>query len=323
MEEKSSKFLSFSPSSVEALSGVENVNLDQQLPAICMDFDENLLQVPAAVKVSVFEGFARQNISEDEMDPKPEILDYLQSKYGLPLSHTKELFLSDTSTSLFTKLVLACVEENGTLVFPMGSCGTFVSVAKFLEADFKRLPTEASNSFKASAGQIDTFLKGIKKPWMYIPGPTINPTGQIYSNSEIGEILAVCKSHGARVILDTSYSGLEYNELSKWDLKQIGTGSEEESSYAIAILGGFSTGLMTGGLEFGFAAVADPVFIEAFKDAPTMSRPHGTLKYTIKKLLGQLSQKSEVLVTGLDEQKKTLKLRSQQLCKVLRTFPVP
>jgi methionine S-methyltransferase len=203
----------------------------------------------------------------------------------------------------------------------MGSCGTCVSVAKFLEANFKRLPTEASNSFKATAVQLDAFLKGIEKPWVYIPGPTINPTGQIYSNSEIAEILAVCKSHGARVILDTSYSGLEY-ESAKWDLKQIGTGSEKKSSYAIAILGGFSTGLMTGGLEFGFAAVADPVFIEAFKDAPTMSRPHGTLKYTIKKLLGQLSQKSEVLTSGLEEQKKTLRRRAQELSKVMKTHPL-
>lgn len=316
-QEEPSKFINFSPSSAEALRGVENVNLDQQPPTVCMDFDENFLQVPAAVKVSVFEGFARQNISEDEMDPRPEILDYLQSGYGLPQSYTKELFLSDTPTSLFTKLVLACVEENGTLVFPMGSCGTCVSVAKFLEANFKRLPTGASNSFKATAVQLDAFLKGIEKPWVYIPGPTINPTGQIYSNSEIAEILAVCKSHGARVILDTSYSGLEY-ESAKWDLKQIGTGSEEKSSYAIAILGGFSTGLMTGGLEFGFAAVADPVFIEAFKDAPTMSRPHGTLKYTIKKLLGQLSQKSEVLTSGLEEQKKTLRRRAQELSKLLK-----
>lgn len=321
--EESSKFLNFSPSSVKALRGVENVNLDLQPPMYSMDFDENLLQVPTAVKVSVFEGFARQNISEDEMDPNPEILEYLQSKYGLPQSHTKELFLSDTSTSLFSKLVLACVEENGTLVFPMGACGTCVSVAEFLEADFKRLPTEASNSFKATASQIDNFLKDIKKPWIYIPGPTINPTGQIYSNSEIGEILAVCKSRGARVILDTSYSGLEYNESPNWDLKQVGIGSQDQASYAVAILGGFSTGLMTGGLEFGFAAVSDSVFIEAFKDAPTMSRPHGTLKYTIKKLLGQLSQKSEVLVTGLHDQKNTLKLRSQQLCKVLRPYPIP
>lgn len=316
-EEETSKFISFSPSSTEALCEVENVNLDQLPPTICMDFDENILPVPDAVKVSVFEGFARQNISEDEMDPRPEILDYLQNRYGLPHAHTKELFLSDTSTSLFTKLVLACVEENGTLVFPMGSSGTLFSVAKFLEADFKRLPTEASNAFKATSGQIDSFLKGIEKPWVYIPGPTISPTGQIFSNSEIGEILAVCKGYGARVILDTSFSGLEYNQSPNWDLKEVGSGSKE-NSYAVAILGGFSTCLMTGGLEFGFAAVADSVFIEAFKEAPTMSRPHGTLKYTIKKLLGQMSQKSEVLLTGLGEQKKILKYRAEQFCKLLK-----
>ncbi|XP_024361870.1 methionine S-methyltransferase isoform X2 [Physcomitrium patens] len=319
-EEEASEYISISRSTAEALSGVENVNLDQRPPTICMDFDENLLQVPAAVKVSVFEGFARQNISDDEIDPRPEILEYLESTFGVPHSYTKEIFLSDTSTSLFTKLVLACVEENGTLVFPMGSCGTLVSVAKFLEADFRILPTKVSDSFKATAGQIDSFLTGIKKPWMYIPGPTINPTGQLYTNSEISEILSICKKYGARVILNTSFSGLEYSENGswKWDLKQIGTESEN-STYAVAILGGLSTGLMTGGIEFGFSAVADAVFIEAFKDAPTLSRPHGTLKYSIKKLLGLLvSQKFDDLVAGLEVQKKILQHRAEQLCKLLK-----
>lgn len=323
-EEEASEYISISRSTAEALSGVENVNLDQRPPTICMDFDENLLQVPAAVKVSVFEGFARQNISDDEIDPRPEILEYLESTFGVPHSYTKEIFLSDTSTSLFTKLVLACVEENGTLVFPMGSCGTLVSVAKFLEADFRILPTKVSDSFKATAGQIDSFLTGIKKPWMYIPGPTINPTGQLYTNSEISEILSICKKYGARVILNTSFSGLEYSENGswKWDLKQIGTESEN-STYAVAILGGLSTGLMTGGIEFGFSAVADAVFIEAFKDAPTLSRPHGTLKYSIKKLLGLLvSQKFDDLVAGLEVQKKILQHRAEQLCKVMRTYLV-
>jgi methionine S-methyltransferase len=316
-EEEATKFIRISKSSTAALRSVENVDLDQEAPKICMDFDENLLQVPSAVKVSVFEGFARQNISEEEMDPKPEILGFLHTRYGLPLTQTKELFLSDTSTSLFTKLVLACVEENGTLIFPMGSSGTFVSVTMFLEANFRRLPTKASNSFKATAGELATFLEGVEKPWLYLAGPTVNPTGQIYTNAEINEILDVCKSHGARVILDTSYSGLEYGGQSEsWDLKQAVV-QESSSTYAIAILGGFSAGLMTGGLEFGFAAVADPIFTEVFKDAPTMSRPHGTLKYTIKKLLGMLDQKSEVLLTGVEQQKKTLKHRAQELCKVI------
>lgn len=314
------KFIKFSESSSAALSEVENVNLDQQPPMICMDFDENSLPIPSAVKVSVFEGFARQNIAETEMDPRPEIIGFMQSRFGLPPTHTKELVLSDTSTSLFTKLVLACVEESGTLIFPTGSSGTYVSVAKFLEANVKRLPTEASNSFKATATEINSFLKGVEKPWLYIAGPTVNPTGAIYTNTEIGEILAVCKHHGARVILDTSFSGLEFNhdpKFVKWNLAEAGLQPHQKSSpYAIAVLGGFSTGLMTGGLEFGFAAIGEPVFIEAFKDAPTMSRPHGTLKYTMKKLLGMLEQKSEILMTGIEEQKKTLKHRAQHLCTV-------
>jgi methionine S-methyltransferase len=71
---------------------------------------------------------------------------------------------------------------------------------------------------------------------------------------------------------------------------------------------------MTGGLEFGFAAVSDTIYVDIFKDVPTVSRPHGTLKYTIKKLLGMMDQ--EILAKGLEEQKQLLQFRAQRLSKV-------
>ncbi len=267
----------------------------------------------------VFEGFARQNIAEAEMDLKPEISQFLKSRFGLPSTYSEELILSNTLISLFATLVLACVEENGTLVFPMGSDGTYVSAAKFLEAKVKRLPTDAANSFKATSEQIDLFLQGIQKPWLYLSGPTVSPTGAVYSNDEIRAILAVCKKHGARVILDTSYSGLEYNaeaSSATWNLEQaiLEHPGGCSSSYAILFVGGFSSVLMTGGLEFGFAAVSDTVYVDIFKDVPTVSRPHGTLKYTIKKLLGMMDQ--EILAKGLEEQKQLLQFRAQRLSKV-------
>lgn len=320
VEDKQTNTINFSASTLAAISEVEDVHLNKEHPTIRMDFHENALPVPPAVKMCVFEGFARQNIAEAEMDLEPEISQFLKSRFGLPSTYSEELILSNTLISLFTTLVLACVEENGTLVFPMGSDGTYVSAAKFLEAKVKRLPTDAANSFKATAEQIDLFLQGIQKPWLYLSGPTVSPTGAVYTNDEILAILAVCKKHGARVILDTSYSGLEYNaeaNSATWNLEQ--AISEHpggcSSSYAILFVGGFSSVLMTGGLEFGFAAVSDTVYVDIFKDVPTVSRPHGTLKYTIKKLLGMMDQ--ETLAKGLEEQKQLLQFRAQRLSKLL------
>lgn len=274
--------------------------------------EENSLQIPSAVKFSIFEGFARQNIASIEMDPRPEILRFLRTKYGL---HSEELILSNSSVALFSKLVLACVEDHGTLCFPTGSNGTCVSAAKFLGANVKELSTDANNGFKLTADVADKFLQTVQKPWLYISGPTIVPTGLIYSQNDISSISAVCKRHGARLIIDTSSSGLEYETPCAWNLEEIAT-ADGDGKCAVALLGGFSQELLTGGIECAYAALSDPIYIEAFKDAPGLSKPHGTLKYSIKKLLHKLEEKSSDLLDGLAFQKKILKQRAEALFRV-------
>ena len=56
---------------------------------------------------------------------------------------------------------------------------------------------------------------------MYIFGPTVNPSGSLYSVDEIKDLLSICAEHGARVVIDTSSSGLEFETgdgRSLWNL---------------------------------------------------------------------------------------------------------
>ncbi|KAJ7559331.1 hypothetical protein O6H91_04G079600 [Diphasiastrum complanatum] len=322
-KEAPSGFIRFCESAVLAMDKAELSNFPlQPTDPIRMDLDENCLPFPSAIKMVVFEGFARQNISDSETDPRPEIMQFMTSKYGVSSSEkTTELILSDSCMSLFTKLVLACVQEEGTLFFITPSNGTYVSAAVFLQAKVKKIATQSVDGFKVTAKLLDEALKAEKKPWLYITGPTVNPTGMIYTNDEIHSILSVCQEHSARLIIDTSFSGLEYNSNSEesWDLSDVGFAACEKSRMAVALIGGFSTQLLTGGLEFGFAAVQDPVFIEALKGAPSLTKPHRTLNYTVKKLLGMAMQGSEssVILQGLSQQRALLQQRAQKLKQVL------
>jgi hypothetical protein len=64
----------------------------------------------------------------------------------LPPTYNEKFILNNTLIFVLTTLLFAYVEENSTLVFPLGSNRTFTT--KNLEAKMKRLPTNIANSFK-------------------------------------------------------------------------------------------------------------------------------------------------------------------------------
>ena len=73
------------------------------------------------------------------------------------------------------------------------------------------IPTVYEVGLKKTERTLVTILETVKKPWVYISGPTVNPTGLLYSNKEIENILTVCVKYGPRVVIDASFSGLQFN----------------------------------------------------------------------------------------------------------------
>lgn len=49
-------------------------------------------------------------------------------------------------------------------------------------------------------------------PWIVLPAPLLNPNGPFYSNAELAELYRKCQELGMRVIVDISFSGLEFKE---------------------------------------------------------------------------------------------------------------
>ncbi|KAK9217254.1 hypothetical protein WN943_005880 [Citrus x changshan-huyou] len=72
------------------------------------------------------------------------------------------------------------------------SNGNYVSAAKFLKANIVNIPTEYEVGFKVTEKTLVTILETVKKPWVNISGPTVNPTGLLYSNKE----MCLCKIWG-------------------------------------------------------------------------------------------------------------------------------
>ncbi|KHG05705.1 Methionine S-methyltransferase -like protein [Gossypium arboreum] len=317
---KSVEVIGFTTSAISVLSNAELSISDEGYPLVRMDVDQWFLPVPSPVKAAIFESFARQNMTESEIDVTPCIKQFVQTEYGFPTDSGTEFIFSDCSQALFSKLVLCCIQEGGTMCFPDGSNGNYVSVAKFLKANTVHIPTNPERGFKLTEEILIKALETMKKPWVYISGPTINPTGLLYSNQEMENILSACARFGARVVIDTSFSGLEfeYEGRGGWNLGSCLSkiSSSGNPSFCVSLLGGLSLKLLSGALKFAFLALNEPILIEAFHSFPGLSKPHCTDKYTIKKLLSLIEQKGGLLDVAM-EQIRILENRAKCLKEVL------
>ncbi|XP_008808958.2 methionine S-methyltransferase [Phoenix dactylifera] len=322
-DKKSADMIGIASSAISTLNDAElSISDTKDSTVIHMDVDQSFLPIPSAVKASIFESFARQNMVESETDVRSGIRQLVMNSYGFSCDRSSEFIYGNSHLALFDKLIRCCIQEKGTLLFPSGTNGNYVSAAKFMKANIMTIPTHSEVGFKLVPETLATLLGTVRRPWLYISGPTINPTGLLYSNEEIKDILAVCAKFGARVVIDTFFSGLEFNTdgWGGWDLQSsLSMLTCSGSSFCVSLLGGLSFELLTGGLEFGFLILNDSCLIDTFYTFPSLSRPHSTVKYAIKKLLGLRMQKAQHFVEAIVEQKKILKNRSDRLTKTLHS----
>ncbi|XP_039004641.1 methionine S-methyltransferase-like isoform X2 [Hibiscus syriacus] len=317
---KSVEVIGFSTSAISVLNNAELSIYGDGNSLIHLDVDRWFLPTPSPVKGAIFESFARQNLTESEIDVTPSIKQFVRSNYGFPFDSSTAFIYSDCLQALFSKLVLCCIDEGGTMCFPAGSNGNLVSAAKFLKANIVNIPTNSEEGFKLTEKILNKALETVKKPWVYITGPTINPTGLIYSNKEMEDILTACAKFGARVVIDTSFSGLEFDceGWGGWNLEGFlpKLSSSGNPSFCVSLLGGLSLKLLSGALKFAFVALNQPLLIDTFHSFPGLSKPHSTEKYAIKKLLALREQKGGMLDV-VKEQIRNLETRTKRLKEAL------
>ncbi|CAM0958741.1 unnamed protein product [Alopecurus aequalis] len=318
------EMIGFSSSAMSTLKGAEFfVPGSKESGVIHMDLDRSFLPVPSAVNASIFKSFVRQNITDSETDVRSSIQQLVKDSYGFSAADgSSEIIYGNTSLALFNKLVLCCMQEEGTLLFPSGTNGHYVNAAKFVNATTLAIPTNSQSGFKIEPNVLAYTLEKVSRPWVYISGPTINPTGFLYSDAEIQELLSVCARFGARVVIDTSSSGLEFqaDSSSQWNLDRcVSTVKPSKPLFSVLLLGELSFELTTAGLNFGFLILSDSSLVDTFYSFPSLSRPHSTLKYTFRKLLGLKNQKDQHFSDLIAEQKETLKNRADQLIKTLES----
>ncbi|XP_057809194.1 methionine S-methyltransferase-like isoform X1 [Salvia miltiorrhiza] len=297
-----------------------SINESDESSLVHMDVDQSFLPITTPVKAAIFESFARQNIAESETDVTDSIRRLVKSSYGFSSDSDTEFIYAGSPAELLNNLMICCAQEGGTLCFPTGSNGNYVSAARFLKVNVVTIPTNPEVGYKLTEETLSCTLEAVKKPWIYISGPTITPTGLVYSNEEISKLLSVCAKFGAKIILDTSFSGVEYSSKG-FDGWNLGATLQKLSSanppICVCLLGGLFFKMLASGLKFGFLLMNQPSLVDALHSVGGVSKPHSTIKYTVKKLLDFGEQEMQDLLKGIAEQIEKLRSRFKSLKQTL------
>lgn len=280
-----------------------------------LDYGENVLPSPTFVEVSLFEAFARRDTPAAEADPTPEVALFLRRRFGLNIgggSLAPRIAFGLGVAPLFAALAESCAAEGGTFFFPDGAYGYFVAALELFGGCWRRIETRRENEFKVTPEELDAALAGVVRPWLYLNGPVVNPTGSVYGNDEMAALLVVAARHRARVVLDVLFSGLEFEGIVPWDLEPVLAAHAVD----LIVLGGISKELAAGGLRFGFAWCHSKEMEEAIAHG-LIAEPHATMNFAAHRIFAGLNRPTARTRVQLDEQRRTLARRAEELSRVL------
>jgi methionine S-methyltransferase len=295
---------------------LEALHLPLDAQSLRLDYGENELPSPKALKAALFESFVRQNITEAESDLEKDIKLFLEKRFGIVAEKKATLYYAGGVAPIFSEIARKAAWAGKTLIFPQGAYGYFYATAQFYQAEIQELPTSAINQFKINAYDLAEILeknqKEGKKSCLFLNAPIVNPTGAIYSPQEINEILAACERYACKVVLDTVFSGLEHNkvyttyQLEKYFAKPL----------ELLLIGGLSKEMAAGGLRFGFVYFRNSNLLEKI-DKQVLNLPHYTIRFACKQIYQALIDENSYLLKELKIQRDTLQARAKRLGEVL------
>ncbi len=317
-----------SGTSILSLTPCEHVNKAFEHPAIAgnylefddntvrLDYGENELATPDELKQALFESYLVRKCSQEDCSPGNTLMSLLSKRFNYPLDINSKMVFANGVAPLFSALLNICQRNKQTLLIPSGSYGYFVAAAQFKGIDICTIETHENNDFKVSVVDLKNSLRKHKSCWVFLNAPVVNPTGAIYSQQELSELLTVSANHNATVIMDSIFTGLEFDGGLAWNLGEYIRSHSINNPSQFILLGGLSKEYAAGGLRYGYACSTSLSLMEELQTEISHA-PHLTVGYAVRKLIQAQISNNSSLILHLQEQREILSQRALLLSKVL------
>lgn len=239
------------------------------------DFNTPQYIIDAAVR-SMEEGHTKYTPSAGLPKLKEAIIGKFQADQHITYSQAEVLVGSGAKHVLYT-LFQAILDDGDEVIIPTPYWVSYPEQVKLAGGNPVYIEGLESNEFKVTAEQLEQAIN--EKTKAFILNSPSNPTGSMYTESELKELGDVCVKHDVLIVSDEIYEKLVYGGATHTSIAQL---SDELKAQTIVVNGVSKSHSMTG-WRIGYAA-GDKEIIKAMTNLashstsnPTSNAQYGTI----------------------------------------------
>ncbi len=226
------------------------------------DFDTPQVIKDAGIK-AIEEGFTKYTAVDGIPELKKAVIEKLERDNGLKYDMNQVIVNNGAKHSLFN-LFQATIEDGDEVIIPAPYWVTYPELVKYCGGKPVTIDTDDTTGFKITAAQLKAAIT--PKTKMLILTTPSNPTGAIYSKTELKDLAEVLKDTGILVASDEMYEKLTYEG------EFVSTASINEDMFQRTItINGLSKSVAMTGWRFGYMASAHAELIKATKKLQSQS----------------------------------------------------
>ena len=173
------------------------------------DFDTPDVIKEAGIR-AIQEGFTKYTPASGTLELKKAICEKIKTDYGIEYS-PPEILVTCGAKHAVVNVLLALCEQGDEVIIPAPYWTSYPEQVRFVDATPVILETDESTDFKISPKQLEDAVNPNTK--LLILNSPSNPTGSIYSQSELYGLAEVIKKHNFHVLSDEIYDKIIYDGL--------------------------------------------------------------------------------------------------------------
>ncbi len=226
------------------------------------DFDTPQVIKDAAIK-AINDGFTKYTAVDGIPALKNAVIQKLQKDNGLTYAPNQVIVNNGAKHSLFN-LFAATIEKGDEVIIPAPYWVTYPELVKYCGGTVVEIETQDETGFKITPEQLKNAITD-KTKMLVLTTPS-NPTGAVYSKTELEALAEVLKGTNIIVASDEMYEKLVYDG----EFTSAASISEDMFKRTVTI-NGLSKSVAMTGWRFGYMAAADAELIKATKKLQSQS----------------------------------------------------
>ncbi len=214
------------------------------------DFDTPA-HIKEAAKKALDEGFTGYTPSNDILELREAIAEFVSSSRGIDVSPDQVVVTVGAKLAIFAAL-MAFVNPGDEVIIPMPAYPSYECVTEFVGGVVKPVVLREEREFSPSGEEIANAVTDRTR--VIVINTPCNPTGGIYRREDLEAIVEVAKEHDLWIISDEIYEDIIFDGRKHESVLSI-PGAEERS----VMISGFSKTFAMTGWRLGYAVAPKEV----------------------------------------------------------------